>query len=137
MLRRRREEPIFLIPKVHLPGLGPRLYRCAQCGTPLASERDRIRVMGRPSRARYQNPHGVQCEILTFSEAVNLKGADFSTEEHTWFEGYAWRPVSCVLCGTHMGWRFEASGPHLEPQTFLGLLVSGMREGPEEEEKTE
>ena len=119
---------MFLIPLVRLPGLETRVFSCRECGTPIAREEHLLAVMGRPVKATYHNPQGVPCEILTFEGASNVIGADFSTEDYSWFEGYAWRPVGCGKCRIHVGWRFEASEPYLDPQDFFGLLARALRE---------
>ena len=99
-------------------------YACRGCGTRVASDADCVSVGGRPIRAAYVNPAGVTCEILTIETAGNLAHADFSTEDDTWFEGYAWRPVACSKCGAHLGWRYEAADPSATPPDFYGLLVA-------------
>lgn len=114
--------------------LRPCLFTCRKCGLVVAAEQELVEIMGRPFRATYQNPQGVSCELFTFSEARNLHEADFSTEEYTWFEGYAWRPVGCSECKIHLGWRFEASREETKPRSFFGLLVDQMRESLEGEQ---
>ncbi len=104
-------------------GRPPGTIACRLCGARIASEDDLMQVLGRPVQAAYVNPLGLACEIVTLGRATNIAGADVSTGEHTWFEGYAWRPVACASCGQHLGWRYEASSPHLAPQAFFGLLV--------------
>jgi hypothetical protein len=104
---------------------------CASCEQLLGSVDDICRVMGRPPRKTYVNPHGVVCPILTLAHAVSLAEDTYSSTEHTWFEGYAWRPVACGSCGLFLGWRFEAvSGGR--PPDFYGLLEERLvsREGP-------
>ncbi|KXZ45021.1 hypothetical protein GPECTOR_59g628 [Gonium pectorale] len=41
--------------------------------------------------------------------------------EHSWFPGYAWTIANCAACGQHMGWRFTAVAPGLQPAVFWGL----------------
>ncbi len=101
-------------------------FTCRGCGAPIAMEKDVLSVMGRPVQATYLNPLGTPCKIVTVAEAGNLEGARVATEEHTWFEGYAWRPVVCVSCRLHLGWRYEAVRPGLEPPAFYGLLVGAV-----------
>lgn len=106
---------------------GPALA-CRACGARVASARDTIVVLGRPVRATYTNPAGVACEILTLEAAENLLRDPFSTEAHTWFEGYAWRPVGCAKCGAHLGWEYESPAPGAEPPRFYGLLTTALTE---------
>ena len=101
-------------------GKGETLH-CAACGA-LISRRDAIcRVMGRPPRKTYVNPHGLLCPIVTLAETTGLDHDDFSSGEHTWFPGYAWRPAACAACGLFLGWRFEARAAAV-PERFHGLL---------------
>ena len=99
-------------------------YACRGCGTRLASDADCISVGGRPIRAAFVNPAGVTCEILTMASVENLAHAVVSTEEETWFEGYAWRPVACATCEAHLGWRYEAADSSATPPDFYGILVA-------------
>ncbi len=99
------------------------VFVCRNCGARIASEADVVSISGRPARTRHDNPLGETCEIITFLDARGLEGAEFSTEEHTWFEGYAWRPVCCGNCRRHLGWRYEAAAGGLDPAAFYGLLV--------------
>lgn len=104
-----------------LPFRGSRALVCRGCGTRIAFQADQI-----GEASAHVNPLGVECEVIRFSTAVNLRADDFSTAEHTWFEGYAWRPVSCAECGRHVGWRYEAEDPARQPQVFFGLLASAL-----------
>ena len=106
-------------------GLGPMdrgdLICCGGCGGALAAVEQICRVMGRPPRKTYENPHGLLCPVLTLTGAENLEPGDYSSTDDTWFEGYAWTPVSCAGCGLFLGWRFDAVGG-ASPPAFYGLL---------------
>jgi len=101
-------------------GKGGTLH-CAGCEQLVASAADICRIMGRPPRRTYTNPHGVLCPIVTLAAVIGLAGDDYSSTEHTWFAGYAWSPVACGRCGLFLGWRFEARTGQ-EPGSFFGLL---------------
>jgi hypothetical protein len=118
---------MFFFPRVPLPGLGPRTFLCGRCGSPVALDEDLVGILDRPETATYYNPYGIACEIRTFRRARNLEAADFSTDDHTWFEGYAWQPVGCARCGAHLGWKYDAVEPYLDPQSFFGLLTSALK----------
>jgi cereblon len=122
---------MFFYPIVEVPGWKSRSFSCRRCGTQVAEEDDCIQVMDRPVKSAYENPLGLSCEIITFSEAANLIAAGSATEEYTWFEGYAWRPVACLECRMHLGWRYEAVDPGREPPHFFGLLTGAIRESSE------
>ena len=102
-------------------GRGTGLYTCRRCGARIASEADAVRVSGRPERASYTNPYGHTFEILTVAVAENVIGADEATFENTWFEGYAWRPIVCAMCKSHLGWKYEGD------DAFYGLLTTELR----------
>lgn len=105
---------------------------CANCGQLLAGIEDLCRIMGRPPRKSYVNPHGLVCPILTLAEAVGLEVDTYASTEHTWFEGYAWSPVACESCGLFLGWCFAAESG-ASPETFFGLLEERLisRKAPE------
>lgn len=94
---------------------------CGGCGALLAGVEQICRVMDRPPRKTYLNPDNIPCPLLTLSDATGMKSADDSSTDHTWFKGYAWRPVSCGACDLFLGWRFEAAGGQ-SPIAFYGLL---------------
>jgi len=106
---------------------------CASCGQLLAHTDEICRIMGRPPSKTYLNPHGVVCPILTLGDAEGLAHDDHSSSEHTWFAGYAWRPVACDRCGLFLGWRFEATSG-ARPESFYGLLEERLvtRESPDQ-----
>lgn len=99
------------------------LLCCAGCGQRVALVDDLCRILDRPPRKTYTNPHGLLCSILTLARAEGLLADSVSSTEHTWFTCYAWRPVSCAGCGLFMGWAFEAEAEAgEEPDGFFGLL---------------
>ncbi|MFH2010191.1 MAG: cereblon family protein [bacterium] len=105
-------------------------YHCVHCKEHLANAADQLEVLGRPSRRSYFNPHGIECEIVTLAACLSYRAADYSSTEHTWFDGYAWRPLGCGGCGEFLGWRFEATPGAAAPASaapgprrFYGLLV--------------
>lgn len=99
-------------------------YHCAHCHEPVGKATDQIQVFGRPARKTYVNPHGIDCEIVTLGACQRCGTTSHSSLENTWFEGYAWRPLTCGRCSTFLGWRFEATHDALDgPKRFYGLLV--------------
>ena len=101
-------------------GKGDTLH-CAGCGALISLASQICRIMGRPPRKTYKNPHGLLCPTLTLAAADGLAAAEFTSTENTWFAGYAWRPVSCAACDLFLGWRFEAV-ERGDPPEFYGLL---------------
>ena len=41
----------------------------------------------------------------------------------SWFKGYAWTVLFCD-CGEHLGWRFTATNPGAQPDSFYGIRRS-------------
>ncbi len=109
-------------------GKGDTLH-CGACGALLAHGAAICRVLGRPPRRTYLNPHGVACPLLTLADARGLAAAERATTQDTWFAGYAWRPVSCGACALFLGWRFEAVSGAV-PAAFYGLLEQRLTSRP-------
>ena len=42
--------------------------------------------------------------------ACRARRVQEASAERTWFEGYAWTPLSCATCGSHLGWRYDYVG---------------------------
>ena len=95
---------------------------CAACGALIARADAICRVMGRPPRRTYENPHGLLCPIVTLAEVTSLAHQDHSSTEHTGFAGSAWQPAACAVCDRFLGWRFEATTVGAAPPEFHGLL---------------
>jgi len=69
-------------------------------------------------RHRFVNPAGIEFEISLYRIA-DVQAYGPSTDEHTWFAGYAWRIVLCSNCQTHLGWRYR----RLHSPDFYGLII--------------
>jgi ribosomal protein S27E len=108
-------------------GTGPRI-RCRGCGAVLSEPRNIFSPAGSSARSVFANPAGRVFEVLCLREATSVVPWGEPTLEHTWFSGYAWRPVTCASCGSHLGWCFDAMGGAL-PVRFFGLITSEVVEG--------
>ena len=97
-------------------------YHCNICYTWLTNSSLLQGIMGRPALKTYVNPHGIQCDLLTFSDCQEFQEAPDATTEYTWFDGYQWRIIVCAGCGFHLGWKFEAVREALSPKEFFGIL---------------
>jgi hypothetical protein len=95
-----------------------RVYWCAECRTPVASESDCIDVGGAYEHT-FTNPAGVRFTIGCFRAARGCRVDGEPTLEFTWFAGYAWSYAACTNCGVHLGWYFEAEGAR-----FFGLILA-------------
>ncbi|MFC2172615.1 cereblon family protein [Acidobacteriota bacterium] len=98
-------------------------YVCRGCGQTVAKGEDLLPKLNDSVLNTFINPAGVECQVLTFRKASRLKYFEWATEEHTWFDGYAWRVAQCDRCTIHLGWRFEASNPESAASGFHGLLL--------------
>ncbi len=91
---------------------------CAQCGDLVTRGRWRL-VMNEGHEHTVFNPHGNVFRVLCFKEAPGVCGSGASTDEFTWFKGYAWTLNFCEGCGIHLGWRYEGA---TLPRVFFGLI---------------
>jgi hypothetical protein len=60
------------------------------------------------------------------SGGVQLEGEPETA--HSWFPGYAWQCAYCA-CGQHLGWKFLATRPGLQPAAFWGLRRPALHAG--------
>ncbi|XP_057687220.1 LOW QUALITY PROTEIN: protein cereblon [Corythoichthys intestinalis] len=123
------------------------LILCRACGHELASGADtiptvhsRMALAGRndtlPGGRRvhvqmFENPQGLQFEVVTFRRADVDKR--WPAEKHfSWFPGFSWTVATCPRCRAHLGWAFQPSSwPttissslfESSEQTFLALIV--------------
>jgi len=108
-------------PEAGVPGW----FTCALCGERVAHETWRLELhLGRS--LVFSNPHGLVFHLALWAKAIGLTFRGHPSEEHTWFEGYAWRTAFCVRCGSHVGWVFEATSA-AEPRTFVGLSLAALK----------
>jgi hypothetical protein len=91
---------------------------CAQCLNAIAKLTDRIEIGG-AHRHTFANPHGILFDIGCFSFADGCRYLGPSTNEFTWFKGYAWRIAVCGKCLLHLGWQYTFSGK----DSFYGLII--------------
>uniref|UniRef100_A0A3Q2Y8X6 Si:ch211-51h9.7 n=1 Tax=Hippocampus comes TaxID=109280 RepID=A0A3Q2Y8X6_HIPCM len=119
---------------------------CRECGHELAFSSDTIGTVhsrmalsgrnhtlpgGRRIRIQtFENPHGLQFEVVTFRKADVDKR--WPAERHfSWFPGFSWTVASCPQCRAHL-WAFQpsswpatitSSAFESSDQTFLALIV--------------
>ncbi|XP_061672315.1 protein cereblon [Syngnathoides biaculeatus] len=79
----------------------------------------------------FENPHGLQFELVTFRKADVDKRWP-AEKLFSWFPGFSWTVASCPRCRTHLGWAFQPNSwpATITPskfessdQTFLALIV--------------
>lgn len=126
-----------------------RQFICRWCGESIAHSEDIIdvpsklalktlnkTVLGRKSTLTqiFENPAGQDFEVATFSKA-NVKSAEDSHMEATWFNNYAWKISSCPRCRHHLGWKYQPENfNHMtfsEDDTFYGLVMEYLVEDKE------
>jgi hypothetical protein len=103
--------------------------RCAACGAVL-SEHAKILPVGGTSTPVFVNPAGIFFDLVLVEGPVAVRLVGDATTEATWFAGYAWRCALCRACGSHVGWRWEASAAGRLPGAFVGLIRDAIVEGP-------
>ncbi len=114
---------MLLNPVSPLPCARPYRIVCAGCGATVSTEFDLAGIMSRPIRKEYQNTQGFKCEVLTVASATNVAPTTEPTSDFTWFEGYAWSVVQCLRCSAHLGWKYSAVSPEVDPLSFFGLIA--------------
>lgn len=102
---------------------GPSL-RCVQCRHRITYGRARIEMQGQ-HRHVFFNPHGHMFELGCFSQAPGCGAVGPSSEEFTWFAGYAWQVALCAGCGLHMGWLYRSVQ---QGGAFWGLILPNLVE---------
>ncbi|XP_071765997.1 uncharacterized protein LOC139920003 [Centroberyx gerrardi] len=120
---------------------------CRACGHELAYETDirfvpsRLALSGRNDTLLagdrrvhvqlFENPHGLQFEVITFRKADVTKHWP-ADKGFSWFPGFAWTVATCPQCKTHLGWAFQPGDwpdtiTHTEfeesDKTFLALIT--------------
>jgi hypothetical protein len=102
------------------------VYKCAQCGAPIASSGSVFKINGSFEHS-YTNPAGILCNFITFNDCENIISHPDLFLENSWFSGYGWRFVNCGVCMSHLGWQYYAVGVVKMPATFFGLLVDKVK----------
>ena len=105
------------------------LLRCRACGAEVADRGALFSVDGERVARVFANPAGFLHEIVTLLRARGLRIEGPATSEFSWFIGYAWEIAYCAECSAHLGWRYGALEPGIEPQVFYGLRRAQIVEG--------
>ncbi|KAF6733912.1 Protein cereblon [Oryzias melastigma] len=94
---------------------------CRACGHELASgadiafvpsrlalsTRNDTLVNGRRVNVQlFENPHGVQFEVVTFRKADVTKHWP-ADKRFSWYPGFSWTVATCPRCRSHVGWAFQ------------------------------
>jgi len=91
---------------------------CRSCGSPVTTQAEAIAIDGLHVHHR-TNPAGIDFEFGCFVAAPGAETVGEPTAEFSWFAGYCWSYSVCRVCTTHLGWRFEGTGP-----SFHGLILA-------------
>lgn len=70
------------------------------------------------------NPAGRVFRVLCYSDAPGAVAVGPSSTAFTWFRGYAWTVCVCLACGSHVGWRYTATGA--ADDRFFGLVAAAV-----------
>jgi hypothetical protein len=91
---------------------------CLQCRHEITSRRQKITRHGAHEHT-FVNPAGHIFHLACFKEASGCLPRGELTEEHTWFQGFAWNYALCGQCLNHLGWVFYGKGS----DRFFGLIT--------------
>ena len=92
---------------------------CKMCGHAITHDKDRIERSGAHTHS-FTNPNGLRFHIGCFVGVNGCVEIGESTNEYTWFPGYAWRIALCTSCHKHLGWKFRSD----HSDVFHGLILS-------------
>jgi len=103
---------------------GPEKYICCrQCHQVISSHDHRILRDGAHEHS-FANPNGYVFNIACFRSVTGCAYAGPYSQEFTWFKGYQWRTVICIMCLTHLGWLFVSG----TADSFHGLILDRLIE---------
>lgn len=88
--------------------------RCRNCESEITSPSFAIQ----PHEHTFRNPAGYSFHVLCFSDAPGAAELGDSTEEASWFAGYAWAFAVCRQCQNHLGWWYSGE------KRFAGLIAT-------------
>ena len=101
--------------------LGKRILACAECGHPVTTVSERIKIRGRHDHDfRYFND---VVQLGCFRNAQGCVGVQRISKGYSWFRGYAWQIQVCGKCYTQLGWKYMA-----DDDSFYGLIFITLRE---------
>ncbi len=95
---------------------------CRNCGHPVTAIADTIAVQGQHQHTCI-NPAGITFIIRCFSRAGGCLPVGKSSQEFTWFPGFAWSFAICAKCLFHLGWFYQSAGG-----SFFGLVRDNLLE---------
>lgn len=88
--------------------------RCKNCGHVITSPALAIE----PHEHTFRNPAAYSFHVLCYSDAPGAADAGDSTNEASWFPGYAWTFAICQQCHNHLGWWYSGR------DRFAGLIAT-------------
>ncbi|KAF7660002.1 hypothetical protein LDENG_00290200 [Lucifuga dentata] len=97
----------------------------------LSSRNDTLVGDRRVNVQLFENPRGLQFEVITFRKADVTQHWP-ADKYFSWFPGFSWTLATCPRCKTHLGWGFQPSDwPDTvtktqfeeSEQTFLALIT--------------
>jgi hypothetical protein len=89
---------------------------CARCRAVVAQEEARIEMAG-AHQHRFTNPAGFTYDVVCLRQAPGCYVQGPTTNDFSWFAGYAWSYALCGACHEHLGWYYEG------PTKFFGLIA--------------
>ncbi len=98
-----------------------RLILCRECLYPITREEEQGEMAGARQHT-FANPAGIVFTIGCFMAAEGCATVGPTSEEFTWFPGFAWQVGICRGCLAHLGWHFTA----LSGAAFWGLILDNL-----------
>ncbi|KAK2838096.1 hypothetical protein Q5P01_015308 [Channa striata] len=74
----------------------------------LSSRNDTLLGGRRVTVQLFENPHGLQFEVVTFRKA-DVTPHWPASDHFSWFQGFSWTVATCPRCKAHLGWAFQPS----------------------------
>jgi hypothetical protein len=107
---------------------------CKSCGIPLSRAAFMFSVGGAEgTTGAYVNEYGCIHQTVTVREVCEAEVwfQGHAETKDSWFEGYSWTIMSCVFCGSHLGWKFQRVDRREDPtpdrpDQFYGLSAASV-----------
>jgi len=101
---------------------------CARCETTITKSSYIFAFDNEQTTRVFANPAGALFEVVTVTDAENVKTLHNPSTEFTWFPGYSWQICFCAQCSSQIGWFFQnVESPQLI-ESFYAFILSAIKE---------
>ena len=101
---------------------------CTHCETTITKSRYIFAFDNEQTTRVFANPAGALFEIVTITDAENVKTPQTPSTEFTWFSGYSWQICFCAQCSSQLGWFFNNVGTPQLIDSFYAFILSEIKE---------